>query len=347
MKTAKFSAIVFFVLIFLTACGKEPPPTETDPKSTFTPAPTPIVHTLIPGEPVYLLAQLISDCTIGNGVTVGDETAGSKPVVLSTGCDQWTYNKIERPFENTFTNYAPQSDISKAQVGYDDTWFFAQVFTYYGEIVEPQPMDGTYGIELDLNLDGRGDILILASQPGEEWDVAGVQVWRDDDNSVGAETPVIADEGNPNGGYDEMIFDAGVGNDPDLAWARISPTDPNAVQIAFKRSLGGEKNKEQFSWIMWAGLIDFTPTDFDYVDTFTRDELYQLDNTCSWTYGVPLQGLPNQCGIRVVEKERIGNNNPPGCVQPPVPDRSNCYGGAGFYFWDANACEWVCNEPAG
>jgi hypothetical protein len=296
---------------------------------------------MVPEEPIFLIAQLISDCTIGNGVTVGD------PVILSTGCDQWTYNKIERPFNSNFQDYSPQSDISRAQIGYDETWFFAQVITYYGEVVDPQPMNGTYGIELDTNLDGRGDILILANQPGDEWDVTGVQVWQDIDTTVGADTPVVADEANPDGGYDEMIFDAGVGNDPDLAWARISPDDPNVVQIAFKRALGGEKDKEQFSWVMWAGLIDFVPSDFDLVDTFTRDEIYAFDNTCSWTYGTPLQGLPNQCGIKAKVKKPGG---PPGatpvvCIIFRPPPAAKCYSGAGKWMWDPNACDYYCQEP--
>jgi hypothetical protein len=285
---------------------------------------------MIPENPVYLLAQLISDCTVGNGVTVGD------PVILSSGCDRWDYNKIERPFNEAFQDYAPQSDISRAQTGFDDTWFFAQAFTYFGEVVEPQPMNGTYGIELDVNLDGRGDILILASQPGDEWDVAGVRVWRDNDTTVGADTPVMADEDNPDGGYDEMIFDSGMGEDPDLAWARISPTEPNVVQIAFKRTLGGEPGVEQFSWLMWAGLIDFVPPDFDYVDTFMGNEIYEFDNTCSWTYGVPLQGFPNQCGFKVETDTSCPK-------KPPMPDPSGCYEGIkGHWEWNETLCEWEC-----
>jgi hypothetical protein len=294
------------------------------------------VHTLVPEVPVFLLAQLISDCTVGNGVTVGDT------VIVSPGCDRWDYNKIERPFEDTFINYSPQSDISRAQIGYDEAWFFAQAITYFGEVVDPQPMNGTYGIELDTNLDGRGDILILADQPGSEWDVAGVQVWQDIDNTVGADTPVVADEDNPDGGYDEMIFDAGVGDDPDLAWARIAPNDPNIAQIAFKRSLGG--TKQQFSWIMWAGLIDFVPPAFDLVDTYNREDIYAFDNTCSWTYGVQLQGLPNQCNIKV--KEKIEDEDiVAGCVQPPPPSWT-CESPPGSeHVWIPSECQWVCTFP--
>jgi hypothetical protein len=286
---------------------------------------------MIPGEPKYLLDQLITDCTIGLGVTVAD------PVVLSTGCDRWDYNRIERPFNDTFKDYFPQSDIARAQVGFDEDWFFAQIITYSGEVVDPQPMNGTYGIELDYNLDGRGDYLILASMPSETWDVARVQVWGDPNVTVGAEVPVMADEDNPEGGYEEMIFDSGMGDDPDLAWARLSPDDPYTVQIAFKRILAGEKG--QFSWIMWAGLIDFVPPDFDLVDTYTELDLYEFDNTCSWTYGVPLQGFPNECGVYVEEKE-------PGpgevCVKPPEP--VGAVGAVGAYCWDPNACKWgLCN----
>jgi hypothetical protein len=186
-------------------------------------------------------------------------------------------------------------------------------------------------------------ILILAEQPGDEWDVAGVKVWQDIDTTVGADTPVVSDEDNPDGGYDEIIFDAGVGDDPDLAWARISPDDPNVAQIAFKRSLGGEKDEEQFSWVMWAGLIDFTPSDFDLVDTFTETELYAFDNTCAWTYGVQLQGLPNQCGIKVEVKEDIVGGKEE-CVQPPEPMKS-CTPLGYIWVWNPNACAWICEPP--
>jgi hypothetical protein len=335
----RFILLSLYVLVFflLPACGGgSAPPEGVVPTPTFTPippTPTPIVHTMIPGEPVFLLAQLITDCTIGNGVTVGDT------IILSTGCDRWDYNKIERPFNDDFQNYTPQTDISRAQIGYDETWFFAQAMTYFGEIVDPQPMNGTYGIELDLNLDGRGDVLVLADQPGDDWDVAGVQVWQDVDATVGADTPVMADDENPDGGYDEMIFDSGLGSDPDLAWARISPDDPNIVQIAFKRNLGGEKDKEQFSWIMWAGLIDFKPTDFDLVDTFTETDVYGVDNTCSWTYGIPLQSLPNQCGVKVKEKaDEPEEEEHVICARVPLPLYKCIYG----WTWDPNKCEYVC-----
>jgi hypothetical protein len=89
---------------------------------------------------------------------------------------------------------------------------------------------------------------------------------------------------------------------------------------------------------MWAGLIDFAPTDFDYVDTFTETDVYAFDNTCSWTYGVPLQGFPNQCGFRV--KEDIT-----GCPdQPPEPDPGSCFNGAYPWLWDPNTCQWTCTR---
>ncbi len=151
MKRLVISVLFVAFSLLLTACGggETSPATESiaPPLPTTPPLPpTPIVHTMIPGEPVFLLAQLISDCTIGNGVTV------TIPITLSPGCDRWDYNKIERPFEGSFVKYSPQEDIARAQIGYDETWFFAQAITYAGEIVDPQPMNSTYGIELDLNI---------------------------------------------------------------------------------------------------------------------------------------------------------------------------------------------------
>jgi len=67
------------------------------------------------------------------------------------------------------------------------------------------------------------------------------------------------------------IFNAGKGDDPVLAWARISPDSPNTLDFAIKSSfLGGPKGK--FIWIPWTlvGMQDLTK--FDFNDHFKRDE---------------------------------------------------------------------------
>ena len=330
MKPKIFLLSSLIIILILTACGQEnSAPEETQaPEETApldTPTPPPIVHEIIPGDPTFLDSQIITDCTVGMGVTPLDVN-----VLLSEGCDIWERNKIERPFDGEIRKiYNQTSDISKAQFGYDETWIFAQVVTYLSPQYESVPLEGTYGVELDLNLDARGDILILVSKPGSEWDVAGVQVWRDSNLDNGGEIPMAAEETNPGDGYDELVFDQGLGEDPDLVWARISPEDPNIIQFAFKTELAGEK--QQFSWLAWAGLIDLTPGNFEFVDTFGEDELYTLDNTCSWTFNVPLQGLPGQCGI-YTEPPKEGQS----CPGEPALGCGDAW--MGFY-WDAAACQ--------
>ncbi len=336
MKTKVFKIFSLILILFLIACTlDEPTPTPTDPPEETqqpeetappdTPTPIVIVHEMIPGDPTFLENQLITDCTIGMGVTPTDTN-----VILSSGCDIWDRNKIERPFDNEpLKTYYQASDISRAQFGYDETWIFAQVITYLSPPYESVPLDGTYGVELDFDLDARGDILILVSQPSSEWAVDGVQVWRDTNADNGGVSPMAAEETNPGDGYDELIFDQGIGEDPDLVWARISPQDPNIVQFAFKKELAGEK--QQFSWLAWAGLIDFDPGNFEMVDTFATDELYTVDNTCSWTFNIPLQGLPGQCGV-YTKPPKEGQS----CPGAPASGCGNAW--MGFY-WDAAACQ--------
>jgi len=45
-------------------------------------------------------------------------------------------------------------------------------------------MGGNYGVELDLDVDGRGDWLVLASKPTSTWSTLGVRVWQDTDRRM-------------------------------------------------------------------------------------------------------------------------------------------------------------------
>ena len=79
----------------------------------------------------------------------------------------------------------------------------------------------------------------MVSKPAStDWSTDGVQVWQDTNHDVGGAAVIVADEHpEPGDGYETSVFDSGKGNDPDSAWARISPTDPNTIQLAVKRSV--------------------------------------------------------------------------------------------------------------
>src|SRR5574337_318378 len=65
----------------------------------------------------------------------------------------------------------------------DDTWGFATI-TLSGADADGH-LPGKYGVELDLNKDGRGHWLIIASSPSSAtWTIEGVQAWKDSDGDV-------------------------------------------------------------------------------------------------------------------------------------------------------------------
>lgn len=315
--------------------------TEVVETATATIQPTPtsttlpeVTHNLIPGEPHYVLAQLITDCQTGVYVEPGQP-------VDTRGCDWWQVNRLERPHDQDFQNYLAPYDIIEAQFGQDETWLFAQIVTYPGS--ETLPLHGTFAIEIDRDLNMRGDYLIQVTDPSAgAWSVAGVQLWQDTNNDVGSYTAFFADEVNTGDGYEELVFDQGLGDDPDLVWARISPDDPHTVQIAFKhRAIG----YPLFEWWAWSSMGKPDSSDYDLVDTFDENELYYIDNTCAWIYGGSPRPLENLCGYTLPE---VPTQKPPSSGGGPTPTPGACQppqGGCpqGWYWYGEPSC--YCQSP--
>jgi hypothetical protein len=195
--------------------------------------------------------------------------------------------------------YFPNLDIQETWVYQDDTWIFAVILLEGGD--ENEKLSGRYGFEIDADADSRGDWLVLVDNPStNDWSTLGVQVWFDTNDDVGGGTSVNADKNSPGGnGYETVLFDSDQGDDPDLAWARIAPDDPNAVQLAVKRSL--LDGDDTYIVGMWAGSGIFDPAMFDLNDHFTHEQagaalidfeyfypikaISELDNTCRMTIG--------------------------------------------------------------
>jgi hypothetical protein len=280
------------------------PTTESVPtvaENTPTATSTPIVHVLVPGEPP---ASFLSEMT--------DRDTSSLASQRRALGENFNQNLYERPFNaNTMDKYFPDLDILRARLSRDSQWFFVEI-----KLAGQDPAGGllgVYGAEIDLNVNGRGDVLLMAAKPGPAWSTDGVRAWRDGNNDVGAAHPIGSD-GPVNGdGYETLLFDSGVGSDPDVAWARISPTDPNSVQIAFKRSLIGDDSN--FTWGAWAMSESMlNPAWFDYNDHFSHAEagspltestefyplkaFAEVDNTCRWAVGfTPTGSEPGICPV--------------------------------------------------
>lgn len=288
-----------------TAEGGQVIPPTTEPSqspSAELPTSTPISHTLIPGEsPTGGLSE-ISDRD--SSVYASEHRAN--------GGEVFSGNLYERPFNaNSMDKYFPDLDITRTRLSRDEQWVFVIV-----KLVGQDPaggLNGDYGVELDLNVDGRGDVFVMAAKPGSVWSTDGVRAWKDDNHDVGATHPIQSDAPENGNGYETLVFDQGVGVDPDLAWARISPSDPNSVEVAFKRGLINDD--DIFTWGAWA-MSDamLNPAWFDYNDHFTAAEagsplteltqyypikaLAEVDNTCRWSVGfTPTGSEPGICPV--------------------------------------------------
>jgi len=263
-----------------------------------------MTHEGQPGTPVY--EQSISDCNTGITVEPGELI---QPI---PGCDAWLINRYERPFNRGAQDeYYPDLDILSAEFGGDGTWFYLNL-ALFDVSEDTQQLDGAYGIEIDWDRDGRGDMLIVVLKPGsyagEDWSVLGVQVWKDDNNDVGNEEPEEPDPPYLGDGYELLVFDQGEGSDPDAAWARAKLGYSAYVEMAFKANLLGDRR--EFEWKVWSDQGVANVAKFDYHDNFTRDEagdtiefhphfpadqIYGLDNTCAALWGSRPDDDPSLC----------------------------------------------------
>jgi len=298
-------ALIVLFLLILAACnfpGSTPPVEDgasavpTDLPVAGTPTAT-IVHLVTPGSgasPESSISDTISGDTARQGVP-------NEP----PGGDMYLFNLYERPF-NALTQdiFFPDLDIRSATLGLGSPWMYATIYVY-GLRPEVDALAGHYGIEIDLNVDGRGDWLIMADAPlSSEWSTVGVRAWQDTNQDVGQQVACYADPPQVADSYDLLYFDQGIGDDPDAAWARfVTGSSPPAVQIAFKHSMIALD--DEFMWGAWTDQGLNQAQWFDYHDHFTLEEagvpfsgmaeypikaIAELDNTCRWAYGFTVDG---------------------------------------------------------
>jgi hypothetical protein len=207
--------------------------------------------------------------------------------------------------------YFHQLDINKAQLTSDGKWTYITI-QLAGQGADGK-MSGMYGVEFDLNVDGRGEVLVVATDPGASWSTDGTGAWTDPNHDVGGQHPIRSDAPITGDGYETRVFNQGVGADPDLAWARLSPADPKSVQIAIKPALINDDGS--YTWGAWAmDATTFNPAWFDYNDHFTQadagsplveltqfyplKDFAKVDNTCRWAVGfTPVGTEPGICPV--------------------------------------------------
>lgn len=274
------------------AAGTEIPTPMTPPENTT----APVVHVIIPGE-----MQAIES-------TVDD--------LLYNG-DDFSINLFERPFTQTLMENRFDLDLQKIAMSTDNTFFYFSL-DLKDVNLNTKTLDGNYGIELDLDKNGRGDYLLWAYQPPTttSWDYLGVVLFSDQNEDVGGTRALVSDAVKPEwNGYETEVWPSKPLTDPDGAWARISPKDATVVQLAVKRSLVG--NPASFLWSAWTDDQIKASYKFEYNDFYTAAEagspyaanpnyplkaLSQMDSTCREAWGFkPTGNEPGICKKAVVQ----------------------------------------------
>ena len=129
--------------------------------------------------------------------------------------------------------YNPDLDIVTFNLLEDKEWYYVSI-----ELVgfDPNNTIGIqYGLELDLDRDGFGDYVIIGKPPfTPAWSADNVQVYKDENHNTGGLSGAKSDAPFPGDGYEKLIFNGGIGEDPDLAFVRINAGRRATVQFAFK-----------------------------------------------------------------------------------------------------------------
>lgn len=330
------------MLIVILACGAPAsgsttplPATDVPGGVTTPPTDLPVQHQVIP-------VNLPVDRSSHAGDFDSSTTAAQK---ASAGGDRFTFGHFERPFNaNTMDVYFPEIDIVDTLVFQDETWI-------YGKIVlkgnENNNLSGKYAIELDTDVDGKGDWLVIAAAPSSsEWKTEGVQIFQDANKDVGNASPMYTDASTGDG-FETTVFDQGKGDDADAAWVRISADAPNTIEISVKRSVLG--NPQKYLINMWAGNSLLDPALFDINDHYTHEqagaadpgldvfypikEVFEIDNSCRMAVGFEPTGQePGLCEVFVPSAPGV----PQGC-QASQTEISACNQDPSFS-WDAKQC---------
>lgn len=280
-------------------------PTQADP-ATATANPSPTVE--LPTPTIAIAHSLIPSTSIKAGKLIHDvvsvDTAAENRAPYG---DSYNINLFERPFMQDMS-YVPDLDIVSYNLSIDEKFYYVSI-----ELVGTNPNNAIgiqYAVELDLDGDGFGDTIIVASPPfNVDWSTDNVQVVQDTNHDTGGLSAEKSDAPVPGDGYDTVVFDGGRGqdDDPDLAWARINAGKYATVQFAFKKAVA--ENRFMYGVIADAGLRSIA--DLDYVDRFTEAEagspvknnqyyplkaLYGVDNVCREVQGFTGTGQePQRC----------------------------------------------------
>jgi len=336
--------LLFVMLVVVQACGALPRVIEESVGETpaeVQAAQSPADELVESEEPIVPVPQSsvvpVSLPNVISGRASDQVSASGKPI---SGGDRFTFGQFERPFNSEKMDiYYPNLDIVDMFVYQDETWIYG--IMQLNDLEADASSAAKYALELDTDRDGRGDWLVIVSKPtSADWTTNSVQVYFDENNDVGNTSAMFTDAGAVGDGFEKLVFDQGVGEDPESAWVRISPENPNAVQISIKRSLLGKP--QSFMISMWAGHSLLDPALFDLNDLYTHEEagaanpgfelfypikaVSEIDNSCRLAIGFQSSGNePGVCKTLTIQKQSDPSSSP---YSTQTPSCSPCAEGA-------------------
>ncbi|MFA9405969.1 MAG: hypothetical protein ACERKX_09165 [Anaerolineales bacterium] len=308
----------------------QPSATE-EPVEEPTPTPT-VAHQVYPSNPG------------GADSWVSDRSSAALASERRAIGDNFDHYLLERPFTSQVMDYQDYLDITRGELYASIPWVYITIFL---EGSPPSDFQAQYGVEVDQDLDGRGDWFIVGQVPaGSDWTTDHVLACRDTNNDVGGPRPILSDAPNTSrDGYDDCVFDNGYGIGPDEAWIRRDPSHADRIQLAFKHSLIGSDN--EFLWGPWADEGVRDPSMMDYNDSFLvtdagspasnstnypLNQLASVDNTCRWTYDfTPLDNYPGMCPLPATPTPTPG----PVCTED-IPTERECIAEGGRWGIDTS-----------
>lgn len=354
MKPSNLSFLLIIALL-LQACSILATPTPGLPEPTNPPTQAPPtaapVSTMPPTETPASIHQIFPVGALQPQVYPDVVSKGTAPEKRAPFGDSYKINRLERPFNQEMI-YIPDLDIFDFGISQDDAWYYVSIRLVGGN--PNNEMGIMYAVELDLDRDGFGDYLITAMPPfSETWSAEIIKIYADTNRDTAGISPKQSDAPYSGNGFDKLIHSPAerIGDDPDLAWARLSPQSSSIVEFAFKKSWAG--TSFVYGVLADGGLRDVTR--LDYVDSFTEKEagspdkknqfyplkaLFAVDNTCYQALGFVATGFePKICPVIVPPTETAKKDKvPPGpgptitpdyCTSIGRPNPGNCpYGWA-------------------
>jgi len=318
-------------------------PEEAAPEASETPSPTPtveIIHQTNPGDPASTSYYILDS-----------STAAYAPEQRSIA-DNFNINILERPFDAEGMVYKAYLDIIRTELFVSSPWVYVTIFLEQAPPADAAPW---YAAEIDLNMDGGGDVLVAGLLPPDTtWTTDGVFVYEDNNDDVSGARVMLADSPPQTGdGYETLVFEQGIGDDPDAAWIRIAPGHTDRIQLGFKYNLIASDG--EFLWGSWTDEGLQEAGWFDYHDHFSHAEagsplsesshyplaaMDMMDNTCRWTYGFqPTDPLPGLCALPATPTP-----TPTATVTPTDEPLSGVYG---YVYQDRNYDgAWGCGDTA-